>query len=308
MMAANCLFATMTIAARLASASAGWATVGGARALGGALVAAAFALGRGRSLRTSRPVLSWARSIFGTLSMLTTFYALSSRELAVGDAVTLFATAPLFIALLSPVVLRERTDPALWGVLVFAFVGVVLVAGPHFVQGGGKLLSLGSVPAISAFLAAVFSATAMMFLRMMRAGHGGGPPDSPEAIAFHFATLGFVVHAAIASLDFHSPTLRDSGFLALAGVSGGLAQLAMTRAYALAPAAKLGAVGYAGTVLGFAGAVVFLGERPGWLQLVGATLVVGAGVVLALISARGHAAGAAPLGTSTSTAADAERT
>ena len=39
-MVANVLFATMTICARLASASVGWATIGGARALGGAIVAA----------------------------------------------------------------------------------------------------------------------------------------------------------------------------------------------------------------------------------------------------------------------------
>jgi len=276
MMVANVLFATMTICARLASASVGWATIGGARALGGAIVAALFALQRGASLRTRRPKLSWARSLFGTASMLTTFYALSAKDLAVGDAVTLFATAPLFIAVLSPLVLGEATGRSLWGVLLVAFGGVALVAGPHF--------SLGSFPAVCACMAAVFSACAMMFLRLMRSGHGGGPPDGPEAIAFHFAVVAFVAHAAIASFTFTMPVGRDALYVIGAGLSGGLAQLAMTRAYALDRAARLSAMGYIGTVLGFTGAIVLLGERPGWLQIVGAALVVGAGVVLAFLT------------------------
>jgi drug/metabolite transporter (DMT)-like permease len=278
MMAANVLFAGMTMAARLASRSASWSTVGAARAFFGALVAALVAWWTGKSLRTSRPGLSWARSILGTLSMLATFFALGSKTLAVGDALTLFATAPLFIALLAPIVLKERTDRSLWGVLLVAFSGVALVAGPH--------LSASGLPALAAFLAAVFSAGAMMFLRMMRSGRGGEAPESAEAIAFHFATLGFVVHAIIASFTFQLPAASDWIFLVLAGVSGGLAQLAMTRAYALTQAARLGAISYVGTVIGFVGAVVVLGERPEWSQVAGATLVVGAGVTLAVLSSR----------------------
>ncbi len=284
MMVANVLFAAMTMSARLASRSASWSTVGATRAFFGALVAALIAWRTGKSLRTSRPGMSWARSIFGTLSMLATFYALGSKSLAVGDALTLFATAPLFIAVLAPVFLGERTDRSLWGVLLVAFAGVALVAGPH--------LSAGGLPALAAFLAAVFSACAMMFLRMMRSGRDGEPPDSAEAIAFHFASLGFVVHAIIASFTFQLPAVRDWAYLVIAGVSGGLAQLAMTRAYALTQAARLGAISYVGTVIGFIGAIVVLGERPEWSQVAGAALVVGAGMTLAILSSRSARAGA----------------
>ncbi|NUP05144.1 MAG: DMT family transporter [Polyangiaceae bacterium] len=278
MVTANVLFAFMSIAARLAARSANWSTIGASRAFIGALVAVVVAVRTGTSLRTRSFGLSAARSGFGTLSMLLTFYALAQSDLAVGDAVTLFATTPLFIALLAPVILKERADARLWGLLVIAFAGVACIAGPH--------LKIDALPAGAALASAVFSAIAMMFLRMMRSGSAGGPPESAEAIALHFALVSLTVHVAIASFSFRWPETRDIGYLALTGLCGGLAQLAMTRAYALVEAARLGAVSYVGTVVAFVAAVVLLDEQPQPLQVLGATLVIGAGVVLALHATR----------------------
>ncbi len=279
--AANSLFAMMSVSARLASRSASWATVGGSRAFVGALVALAVARWVGAPLRTKRRGLSWARSLLGTASMLATFYAISSPSISVGDAVTLFSTAPILIALLSRRMLGERPDRGLWVVLLVAFAGVVLVAGPR--------LSFAAAPAVSALLAAVFSALAMMFLRRMRTAHEGEEPESSEAIAFHFGAVAFVVHVIVGASSFRVPDPADVGWLVVTGVSGGVAQLAMTRAYAMTEAARLGAVGYLGTVMAVAAAILFLDERPSWTQLAGSALVVGAGAALAFATARASA-------------------
>jgi drug/metabolite transporter (DMT)-like permease len=278
MTAANGLFAVMTIAARLASRSAHWSTVAAARAGIGALVALAFALGRKAPLVPRARGLSWARSLLGTAAMITTFYAVGSEELAVGDAATLFATAPIFIAALSPWLLGERTDRSLWLVLLVAFGGAAIIAGPH--------LSFGSLPAAAALAAAVFSALAMMFLRKMRSGAGKDTPESAESIAFHFGAVAFLVFLGINLFCFRAPTGWGWLLLGVAGLSGGLAQLAMTRAYALTEAARLGAISYLGTVLSLAGSFLILGERPSPLQVLGSLLVIGAGMTLAWLSAR----------------------
>lgn len=267
----------MTIAARLASRSASWTTVGGTRALVGATVALLVALHRRAPLKTTRRGLSWARSLLGTGAMLATFYAVSAQDLGVSTAVTLFSTAPIFIALLSPRVLGEKPTGSLWTILLVAFGGIVLVAGTH--------LDVAAFPALCALLAAVFSALAMMFLRLMRSGNDAAEPESAEAIAFHFGAVAFVAHAALGAFSFQIPTAEDTFWLIVTGLAGGVAQLAMTRAYALTEAARLGAVGYIGTVMGFVGSVVFLAERPDFLQIIGAVLVVGAGVALAITSA-----------------------
>ncbi len=278
MMFANTLFAVMTLSARLASESASWSTVAATRAFVGGLCALALAWHTGATLRTKSSGLSWARSLFGTAAMISTFYALSAPELAVGDAVTLFATSPLLIAALSPKILGERTGRALWAVLAIAFLGVALVAGPH--------LSFASPAAGAAFGAAVWSALAMMFLRKMRSPRDGKAPESAEAIALHFSMTSFTILALIAIPSFRVPSARDAALLLLTGVSGGVAQLAMTRAYALTEAARLGAVSYLGTVLSFVGAIALLGERPEPTQIAGSLLVVGAGVALAWVTSR----------------------
>ncbi len=276
--AANCLFALMTIAARLASRSAHWTMVGGSRALVGALVALGVGLYLKAPLKTKRRGLSWARSLLGTGSMLATFYAISSPAIDVGTAVTLFATSPIFIALLSPRVLGEHPSRGLWSILIVAFFGVALVAGPH--------LGLAALPALSALLAAVISACALMFLRIMRSTRDDANPESAEAIALHFGLVGFAAHAILGIFSFHLPEARDVFWLIVTGLSGGLAQLAMTRAFALTEAARLGAAGYLGTVMSFGSSVVFLGERPDASQIAGSVLVVTAGVALAISATR----------------------
>jgi drug/metabolite transporter (DMT)-like permease len=287
MCVANLLFAAMTMAARLSSETAPWSMVAASRAVMGVAVAIVFALGRGVTLRTNRPGLTWARSILGTCSMLSTFYALGSASLPVGDAITLMATTPIFIALLSPRMLGERPDGRLWIILLVAFAGVAFVAGPHLLVG----LSHGAasnveLPALMAITAAMCSALAMMFLRMMRTSGRGVLPETPEAITLHFSVVASVVLVSITAFVFTWPSPRDMVLLVVTGLTGGLAQLAMTRAYALAEAARLGAVSYLGTVASFVGAVALLGERPEPTQVGGCLLVVGAGVALAMISAR----------------------
>jgi drug/metabolite transporter (DMT)-like permease len=279
---AQLLFAIMTVAARLAARSTTWTVIGTGRGFFGAVVALGFALYARKSLKVRRVGLAWARSLLGTCAMLATFASLGQNAISVSDAVTLFSTSPLFISALSPKVLGERPRPSLWLVLIVAFAGVVAVAGPHF--------ETDALPALVALAAAVSSALAMMFLRKLRAALPGDEPESSESIAFHFACVGFLVHAVLAALHFRMPLPRDVVWVVVTGLSGGLAQLAMTRAYALTEAARLGAVSYLGTVLGFVGAIAFLGERPEGAQLAGAALIVGSGTVLALQTARDAAA------------------
>lgn len=278
MLLANVLFATMALAGRAASAEAPWQEVGMSRAAMGALVAIAFAWARRAPLKTKRRGLSWARSLFGTVSMLSTFYALSAKDLPVGDAVTLLATAPIFIALLSGPILGEKPSSAVWWVTAVAFGGIALIAGPS--------LHAGASSAMIALLAAASSGVAMMFLRKMRATADGASAESVEAIALHFSLVSLAVHVVLAWPTLASPSPRTAVLLVVTGLTGGIAQLCMTRAYALTEAAKLGAVSYLGTVLTQIGAILLLHERPGSRQLLGATLVVGAGLVLAAATAR----------------------
>ncbi len=272
MLLASALFALMALCSRLSSGSAPWTEVAFARAFFGLLVAASVARIRGFPLRVQDQKRAWGRSLCGTLSMLCTFYVYGAPELPLGDAAALGATSPIFLAVLAPLVLGERSGKKALLATPLAFFGVILVVQP-------KLQIAGHLAAIST-LGALFSAFAMLFLRRL------GPNESPEAVATHFSAVATVITLALAIPTFQRPDLP--GFLALAGtgISAGLGQLAMTRAYALDHAARVGTVGYAGVVLTQLLGVLVLDERPGWGQVVGTTLVIVSGVLLALTALR----------------------
>lgn len=108
MLLAQVFFAGMNVLTRLGARHLPWSEIASTRFLIGAMIAFGLARYRGRSLRISDRPNTWRRSLFGTFAAICTFYALASDQIAVGDAATLTATAPIFVALLSGPLLGER--------------------------------------------------------------------------------------------------------------------------------------------------------------------------------------------------------
>ncbi len=282
MVFATVLFTAMGICARL-SAHEGmpWAEVALVRSLCGAAVAYGAARARRAPLRTHHKGLSWARSLFGTAAAVCTFYTLGVPTMAMGDIATIGATSPLLVALLSPWALAEQPSRRTWWALGASFVGVTLVLRP----GHAEL----SVEALAALGAAGFSALAMVSLRRMR--RPGGPSESSEAIALHFALVSSAVMAALSVLSavaapatpsWTMPSVRGLALALGGGVAAGVAQLAMTQAYAKAEAARLGVVSYLGVLLTHGAGLLLLGEQPSPAQAMGSLVVVASGLALAL--------------------------
>ena len=267
MLLAQVCFAVMNVSARLAGGDLPWPEVAAARFLVGATLAVVLARARGVSLRITDRRASWGRAIFGTLSALCTFYALTSPRIHLADAVTLGATAPIFVALLAPTVLGEPRSRAVGVAVVVAFTGVALVLQPRFQSAIGV--------ATIATLGALFYAFAMMLLRRLGAG------ESNEAVVLHFSLVALVTTVGLTIPMWRTPSPRASLFLLGTGLAGGGAQLAMTRAYSLDSAARVSALAYLGILLTVLLAIPVFGERPSLPQMFGALAVIGAGLLLA---------------------------
>lgn len=282
------LFAFMNFFAKLASSSAGWASVAAVRALIGGLVAYGIARARGASLvATDKKAIFW-RSLFGTAAVLTTFYALSSRTLGLGDTVTLLNLMPVFLAVLAPIFLGERTTKAVGIGIACALAGGVLVVRPTFIFGAtiGSVLapdlpgpSAGATAAV-AVCAALLASIAMMLLRRV------GQTESAEAISVHFSAFATVVLSVIALFDLRLPTARDVASMVAAGICGGLGQIAMTRAYAAEQAARVSAMSYLSVVASAVLGAAVLQERPSATAVSGMALVVLGGVVVTFAKER----------------------
>jgi drug/metabolite transporter (DMT)-like permease len=272
------LFAMMNYFAKLASAEAPWMTVGAVRALVGAFVAIAVARMRGASLvAKDRRAILW-RSLLGTASMAATFYALSSRSLSLADTVTLLNLTPVFLALLAPVFLGERTSIAVFLALALSLGGVVLVLHPTFAFGdaAGSVGPSSAVTAACAVLAAFMSSIAMMLLRRV------GPTETSEAIAVHFSLFAAGSLGILALTDLRMPSARAAGCMLAAGICAGFAQIAITRAYSLERAARVSGMSYLSVVASALIGAALLDERPTLDAILGMTLVVAGGLVVTL--------------------------
>jgi drug/metabolite transporter (DMT)-like permease len=272
MVLAQLCFAAMNVFTRLGSRHLPWPEIAAARFLVGALIAVGLAAARGKSLAVTDRGGTWRRSIYGTISALGTFFALSSPRVAIGDAATLGATAPIFVAALSGRLLNERVGRRLWIAIALAFAGIVLLLRPSFTTAA----PVAAVAAGGAF----FYALAMIWLRRI------GPAESHEAVVLHFSLVALATMLLLALPSWTWPDARSGLYMLGAGLGGGGAQLAMTRAYSLHRAAPVTALSTLGVVFTWLLALPLFPERPTTWQLAGTLLVLAATVLIGTATAR----------------------
>ena len=269
MVLAQLMFTAMNIFSRLGGKDVPWSEVAGARFLFGAIIVLLVARANGASLKATDRKNTWLRTIFGTLASIGFFYSSTSPRIPLGDAITLGATGPIFVALLSRPLLGERVGRHLGVVVLLAFVGVVGVVRPTF-QSAAPV-------ALMATSSAFFYALAMIWLRKI------GPSESSEAIVLHFSVVAALTNFAISIPAWVTPNLEASLYLVGTGLTGGIGQIAMTRSYAYSSgAAPLSVLTYLSIVFTHMLAIPIFGEHSGLLQLAGAGLVILSGVLLAL--------------------------
>ncbi|MBK7824480.1 DMT family transporter [Nannocystis sp.] len=227
-------------------------------------------------LRPHRRDLVYLRSLFGIGAMATNFYAVQTLTLVQHNVLSLLQ--PVFIALLAPLLLRERMHAVVLAALVLAGGGALLVLDP-----GAAPAGLGAVPLVPACLgvaSALFSAFAHMTIRRT-AAH-----ESPELVVFYFALhaslFGLVWSAASGGLGHLFDLVSSATLAALVGLAlfGVLGQIAMTRAYGHAPATLVAIVAYVGIPFSLLADILLWDAHAGVSALVGALLMVAAGLLL----------------------------
>lgn len=227
---------------------------------------------RHQSLRPVRRDLVLLRSGFGIAAMAANFYAVHALTLVQNQALHLLQ--PVFVALFAPLLLRERLSAVVFLALVTGIGGSLLVLVPQ-----GDLSSLPLVPALIGASAAISSALAHVTIRKT------SETESAEVVVFHFALhaglFGLVWGISSGDLQLHRLTLESllmAGSMALLGTLG---QLWMTRAYGLAPASLVAMVAYAAIPIGLGVDAVLWDAQAELVSLLGASLLVLAGWLIA---------------------------
>jgi drug/metabolite transporter (DMT)-like permease len=222
-----------------------------------------------------------------------TLFVLANRLTTAANTIYLQSTAPLYLAILAPWLLREptrRQDLAFMAAvglgLALFFIGVdqPVETAPEPVR--GNLLALGS--------GMTWALTVCGLRWMASAGEGRGS----AAVA---VVVGNVI-ACLAALPFALPVGRhDPGDWLLVGYLGvfqiALAYVLVTRALETLPALEASLILLIEPVLNPVWAWVFQGERPGAWSLVGGGVILGATTVRCVLDARrGPTQAAVPAG------------
>ena len=236
-----------------------------------AFAVAIFAASRGLSLKVSDKRTMLLRCVVGLTAMILYFTALG--RIPIGQAVTLQYTAPLFVALLSGRVIRERVEPVVALLVGTAFAGIVLIVSPDLSSiDSDALLALGS---------GFFAAMAYMYVRELR------NTDSASSVVFWFAAFSVVGSIFQALPDVGGLEWKTIAALIGIGIGAGGGQVGITMAYHRANAAWVSAFSYLTVIVATFYGFTLFNESLGASDWLGGLLIVGSGIALIFMAPPG---------------------
>ncbi|WP_222615395.1 DMT family transporter [Persicimonas caeni] len=212
------------------------------------------------------------RGFTGFMALSCFYYGVTHLPLA--DATLIMYSNPVFTALLAAVFLGERLKKVdLLGV-VLSLGGVVLIAQPSFIFGGASRLDPFDVGV--ALAGAVFAAISYVIVRKLRES------EHALVVVFYFPLIATPASIPTALPDAIIPTWWELGVLLAIGIVTHIAQVAMTKGLHLEEAGRATAVSYLQVVFAFVWGMFFFDEFPTVLSVIGALLIVGSTIAIAL--------------------------
>lgn len=202
------------------------------------------------------------------------FYALSVIPLA--EATAIAFTAPIYIALLGWVILKEPVGRQTWLAILIGFAGVAIISSGAFAQGNAFSGALSGY--ICAAFAALFYAGALVLTRL----HASSDPVPTmimlqSCFAVLFATPLLLLTFMGLAVDGR-PFMMPDGFTVLfalgIGLLGTVGHLFMAWGFKHANAARLGPMEYTSLIWAALYGLLLFGEMPGWRLFVGCGFIV----------------------------------
>ncbi len=216
------------------------------------------------------------RGFFGSVGMFSGFTALILLPLA--DATAISYAAPLFTVVLAALLLKEVVRIYRWTAVAVGFLGVLVMLVPYFdgsaPTGGQKIVGIAF-----GLLGAVCAGFATIETRKLTR------TESTGVIVFYFMSLVTMIGLATSlaglfnpSLAWKMPGARDAALLVVMGVMGGIGQITLTQSFRYADASLIAPFDYLSMLWAIAIGWFLFGELPQSIVMVGAGIVVAAGI------------------------------
>ncbi|MGI9422768.1 MAG: DMT family transporter [Hyphomicrobiaceae bacterium] len=163
---------------------------------------------------TSRIGLHMLRAALNICAMLSFFTALSITPIAKVTALSF--TSPLFMAVLSVIILGEKMRLRRWTATALGFVGTIIILRP-----GLEAIDLGSILVVSS--ASIWAVTMIVIKFLART-------DSSLTITAYMTVMLSIVGLGPALYFWQNPSAEMWAWLIFIGIAGTLAQLMLTEA------------------------------------------------------------------------------
>lgn len=224
MLGAIASFSTMAVAGREVAVELDTFEIMMYRSLFGVFIVVGIAalLGKLHQINTQNMRLHWMRNLAHFTGQNLWFYAVTVIPLA--QVFALEFTSPLWVIVLSPLILGERLTATRAFTAIMGFIGILIVARPDMAG-----INSGVVTAASC---AIFFALTMMFTKRLTR------TQTTTCILFYLTTMQLLFGVVMAGYDgdIAVPSATALPFVLLIGAAGLLAHFCITNALALAPA------------------------------------------------------------------------
>lgn len=231
-----------------------------------------------RGILTRKPGLLLTKGALGFLSYMGYYLAIAALPLA--EVVTIVFAAPIFVTVLSALLLKEPVGPRRWGAVLVGFTAIMIVVKPT-----GDVVHLATILAV---LAALTYAGSILLTRYI------GPDDRPWTITF-YSTLAFLIGTCAASLAVFAfghlvttddPSLQfllrawvvpkpvDCLLMGFLGMNAAVGFYCLIKAYWVAPASVVAPFEYTYVIWAVAFGYLIWSEVPEVTTIVGVTLLI----------------------------------
>jgi drug/metabolite transporter (DMT)-like permease len=157
-----------------------------------------------------------------------------------------------------------------WAAVAVGFIGVLIMLAPHLF--GAERGSSAALGALLAFVGAFLVSASMTQVRELAA------TETTASLVFSFTVLCTITALATIFWGWVAPTVWDSMILVLIGIFGGIGQITVTESYRHAGAGTVAPFAYTSMLYSIVIGYSFFGEVPEFVVLLGAALVVIAGL------------------------------
>jgi drug/metabolite transporter (DMT)-like permease len=212
-----------------------------------------------------RPGLQVLRVVLATAESVMFFWAVTYLPLA--DVVTFYLAGPIYVTALSALFLGEHVGWRRWSAVLVGFVGVIICLRPS--------AATLTAPALIALAGSVFFALLMITTRTLR--------GTSDTVLITGITDGALIFGLVsAPFGWVTPSPRDIALLALLGLVAQTAHVCVNRSLKLAPASVVVPSQYTLIVWAVVLGYLVFGDVPEALMLIGAGIIVAAGLFIFL--------------------------